>query len=103
MGAGIAQVAAQSGIPVVLVDLDAGLVQKALAGIRSQLERAVSKGKLQAAEAEAAAARIGGGSSAQDAARADFGVEGVTENEGVKKKVSQDRARPGPPPLAVRS
>jgi len=93
MGAGIAQVAAQSGIPVVLVDLDAGLVQKALAGIRSQLDRAVSKGKLQAAEAQAAAARIRGGSSAQDAAQADFAVEAVTENEAVKKKVFQDLAR----------
>jgi 3-hydroxybutyryl-CoA dehydrogenase len=93
MGAGIAQVAAQSGIPVVLVDLDAGLVQKALAGIRSQLDRAVSKGKLEAAEAQAAAARIRGGSSAQDAAQADFAVEAVTENEAVKKKVFQDLAR----------
>jgi 3-hydroxybutyryl-CoA dehydrogenase len=93
MGAGIAQVAAQSGIPVVLVDLDAGLVQKALAGIRSQLDRAVSKGKLEAAEAQAAAARIRGGSSAQDGAQADFAVEAVTENEAVKKKVFQDLAR----------
>jgi 3-hydroxybutyryl-CoA dehydrogenase len=93
MGAGIAQVAAQSGASVVLVDLDAGLVQKALAGIRSQLDRAVSKGKLEAADAQAAAARIRGGSSAQDAAQADFAVEAVTENEAVKKKVFQDLAR----------
>jgi 3-hydroxybutyryl-CoA dehydrogenase len=93
MGAGIAQVAAQSGVSVVLADLDAGLVQKALAGIRSQLDRAVSKGKLEAADAQAAAARIRGGSSAQDAAQAEFAVEAVTENEAVKKKVFQDLAR----------
>ena len=93
MGAGIAQVAAQSGIEVVLVDVNPELVQKGLAGIRAQLDRAVSKGKLKAGEAQAIAARIKGGSSAQEAAKADFAVEAVTENEAVKKKVFQDLAR----------
>jgi 3-hydroxybutyryl-CoA dehydrogenase len=93
MGAGIAQVAAQSGLSVVLVDVNPELVQKGLAGIRAQLDRAVSKGKLKAEEAQAALARLQGASAAQDASRAEFAVEAVTENESVKKKVFQDLAR----------
>jgi 3-hydroxybutyryl-CoA dehydrogenase len=93
MGAGIAQVAAQSGLSVVLLDVNPELVQKGLAGIRAQLDRAVSKGKLKAEEAQAALARLQGASAAQDASRAEFAVEAVTENESVKKKVFQDLAR----------
>src|SRR3954471_23701138 len=87
MGAGIAQVAAQSGLSVVLVDVGAELLQKGLAGIRAQLDRASSKGKIRADEAEAALVRLRGASSAQEASHAQFAVEAVTENEAVKKKV----------------
>src|SRR5437763_50589 len=93
MGAGIAQVAAQSGISVVLVDVNGELVEKGIAGIRAQLDRAVSKGKLKAEEAKGALSRVKGSSSAQEAAQAEFAVEAVTENEAVKKKVFQDLAR----------
>src|SRR4051794_3670160 len=93
MGAGIAQVAAQSGLSVVLVDVGADVLQKGLAGIRAQIDRAVSKGKIRADEAEAALGRLRGASSAQDARDADFAVEAVTENEAVKKKVFQDLAK----------
>ena len=93
MGAGIAQVAAQSGLSVVLLDVDPDLVQKGLAGIRAQLERAVSKGKLKAEESQATLARVKGASAAHDASHAEFAVEAVTENESVKKKVFQDLAR----------
>src|ERR1700674_5297595 len=93
MGAGIAQVGAQSGIPVVLVDVNAELVQKALAGIRGQLDRAVGKGKLRAEDAQAALGRLKGAASPQEASQADFAVEAVTENEAVKKKVFQELSR----------
>ena len=53
MGAGIAQVAAQSGIDVILIDVAPDLVQKGLAGIRGQLDKAVGKGKLKGEEAQA--------------------------------------------------
>jgi 3-hydroxybutyryl-CoA dehydrogenase len=86
MGAGIAQAAAQSGVEVVLIDVSADFVQKGLAGIRTQLEKAVAKGKLKAQDAQAAAARLRAGT-AEDARGAQFAVEAVTENEDVKKKV----------------
>src|SRR5205823_6523659 len=90
MGAGIAQVAAQSGLEVVLIDVDAKLVEKSLGGIKAQLDKAVSKGKLAADAAQAAAARIRSGASAEDAKDCDFAVEAVTEYEAVKKKVFHD-------------
>src|SRR5438067_8450973 len=93
MGAGIAQVAVQSGLSVVLLDVAADFVQKGLSGIRAQMDRAVGKGKMRAEDAETALGRLKGASSAQDARDADFAVEAVTENEAVKKKVFQDLAR----------
>jgi 3-hydroxybutyryl-CoA dehydrogenase len=93
MGAGIAQVAAQCGVDVFLIDLNADLVQKSLQGISAQLQKAVGKGKLTAEAAAQATARLKGTGSAADAAMADFAVEAVTENEGVKKKVFADLAR----------
>ena len=86
MGAGIAQVAAQSGIEVVLIDVNPDLVQKGIAGIRAQLDKAAGKGKLKPEEARAAVSRLKAGGPA-DAREAQFAVEAVTENEEVKKKV----------------
>ncbi len=93
MGAGIAQVAAQSGVEVVLIDVEPLLVQKGLDGIRAQLDKAVSKGKLEAGAAQAALARLRKGGSAQDAAGCDFAVEAATENEAVKKRIFADLAK----------
>ena len=95
MGAGIAQVAAQSGVDVILIDVNPDLVQKGLSGIRSQLEKAVGKGKLKGEEAQAAMARLKAGTT-EDARAAHFAVEAVTENEEVKKKVFAGLARAMP-------
>ena len=95
MGAGIAQVAAQSGLSVVLIDMSRDYVEKGLAGVRGQLDRAVGKGKLKAEEAQSALSRLKGGSYA-DARDAQFAVEAVTENEEVKRKVFAELAREMP-------
>jgi 3-hydroxybutyryl-CoA dehydrogenase len=92
MGAGIAQVAAQSGLSVVLIDVSRDFVEKGLAGIRTQLDKAVGKGKLKADDAQAALGRLRGGSYA-DARDAQLAVEAVTENESVKKKVFAELAQ----------
>jgi len=86
MGAGIAQVGAQSGLQVLLIDVSPELVQKGLAGIRAQLDKAVGKGKLRAEDAQATLGRLKAGT-LEDARSAQFAVEAVTENEDVKKKV----------------
>jgi 3-hydroxybutyryl-CoA dehydrogenase len=95
MGAGIAQVAAQSGIEVILIDVNPDFVQKGLAGIRAQLDKAVGKGKLKGEEAQAAIGRLKAGTT-EDARAAQFAVEAATENEEVKKKVFAGLARAMP-------
>lgn len=97
MGAGIAQVAAQAGMQVLLNDISAQAANGGLAGIGKILERNVAKGKLSAEEREAVLARIRPSTSLEDAAAADFIVEAATENLAVKTHIFQtlDRvARP---------
>jgi len=95
MGAGIAQVGAQSGLQVLLIDVSPELVQKGLSGIRGQLDKAVGKGKLRAEDAQATLGRLRAGT-LEDARSAQFSVEAVTENEEVKKKVFSALARAMP-------
>ncbi len=58
MGAGIAQVAAQAGHPVVLVDAQAGAADSALDGLRRTFRKLVDKGKVTEADARATLSRI---------------------------------------------
>ena len=58
MGSGIAQVAAQSGFDVVLVDVSAAALAKGLGTIAKSLERLVGKGKLTGDESVATLARL---------------------------------------------
>jgi 3-hydroxybutyryl-CoA dehydrogenase len=58
MGAGIAQVAAQRGHPVVLADAAAGSIAKAKEGHTKALAREVEKGRVTRADADAVLARI---------------------------------------------
>ncbi len=58
MGAGIAQVAAAAGHPVVLVDAVSGVVEKAVAGIIASLQRQEAKGRISSAQLEETVERI---------------------------------------------
>ena len=58
MGRGIAQVAAQAGIDTLLYDAGAGTAADARAAIAAQLERLAQRGRLTAAAAAAAVARL---------------------------------------------
>src|SRR2546422_3994014 len=97
MGAGIAQVAAQSGVNVFLIDLDQALVLNAVKGIGIQMQKAIAKGKMKTEDAAEVLARLRSTGSVGDAAHADFAIEAVTENELVKKKVFLDLAKALPP------
>ena len=57
MGSGIAPVAAQAGHDVYLRDIDMKFVEKGLAGIGKNLGRLADKGKIAAADKDAALAR----------------------------------------------
>jgi 3-hydroxybutyryl-CoA dehydrogenase len=89
MGGGIAQVAAQAGLDVVLIDVVPGAADSGKAKIAAQLEKQVAKGKLQAADRDALLARIHPTANIADAAGAQFAVEAIVENEAVKRDLFQ--------------
>lgn len=90
MGAGIAQVAASSGLQVLLRDLSPEVVEKALQKIGGALSKLVDKGKLSTDERAATLARIQGSTELADLGKADFVVEAVTENEELKKRILRE-------------
>ena len=97
MGNGIAQVFAQSGFDVTLIDAADGALERARATIDKSLGKLVEKGKLQADERTASLARIGTATTVEGLANADFIVEAIYEDTEAKKALfaSLDRiARP---------
>ncbi|MFC5475840.1 3-hydroxyacyl-CoA dehydrogenase PaaH [Paraherbaspirillum soli] len=90
MGAGIAQVAALAGHPVRLYDSRSQAATKALAEIRAALQRQVDKGRMRAADADAAGARIRAAASLDDLSDASLVMEAIVENLGSKRQLFAD-------------
>jgi len=91
MGAGIAQVSAQAGFEVFIRDMEDRFVENGLATIKSNLNRAVSKGKLEQVEADAVLSRITGTTDlAEAAAEADLVIEAIIEVMDIKRQVFQE-------------
>ncbi|MEV0600958.1 3-hydroxyacyl-CoA dehydrogenase family protein [Streptomyces sp. NPDC050315] len=89
MGSGIAQVSAQAGWDVILRDVTDGALARGKAGIEASYEKFVAKGKLDAAAAEQALARITTTTDLEAAADADIVVEAVFEKIEVKREIFQ--------------
>lgn len=87
MGAGIAQVAAQAGHPVLLYDAIDGAAQKGKDGIAKVMARLVEKGKLTQADADAVVARISVIGALADLGPAKLVVEAIVERLDVKQSV----------------
>ena len=87
MGSGIAQVAAQAGLRVILADASGDLAARALDRLGATLAKLVEKGKLPAAEREAVLARITPVASLDACAGADLAIEAIVENQAVKAEV----------------
>jgi 3-hydroxybutyryl-CoA dehydrogenase len=88
MGAGIAHVAAQLGeYQVLLADVDQARAAAGKAGIAKQLDKAVAKGKLDAAAKDAVLARITPVAGLAGLAPSDLVVEAATENIELKKQL----------------
>ena len=91
MGSGIALVAAQAGFNINMCDIEDRFVQKGLAEIRKILERAVSKGKMQASDAEAVMGRIKGTINLKEAtSEAQIVIEAIVEVMSVKRDVFKE-------------
>ncbi len=97
MGGGIAQVAAEAGMTVLLNDVNGELAQAGLSRIRGSLERSVSKGTMSGAEMAAILSRIVPSGDLRDAADADVVVEAIVERMEAKKAVFQSLVRICPP------
>ncbi len=87
MGSGIAEVAARSGLGVVVVEADAGAAERGLARIERSLATAVDRGKLGADERDASLARIEVTHDADALADRELVVEAVVEDEASKVAV----------------
>ncbi|KQX14002.1 MULTISPECIES: 3-hydroxyacyl-CoA dehydrogenase family protein [Streptomyces] len=87
MGSGIAQVSAQAGWDVVLRDVTDAALTRGTDGIKASYDRFVAKGKLSAADAEAALGRITATTELEAVADADIVVEAVFENLDVKHEI----------------
>ncbi|MEU8521730.1 3-hydroxyacyl-CoA dehydrogenase family protein [Streptomyces sp. NPDC048577] len=87
MGSGIAQVSAQAGWDVVLRDVTDAALTRGTDGIKASYDRFVAKGKLDAADAEAALGRITATTELEAVADADIVVEAVFEKLEVKHEI----------------
>jgi 3-hydroxybutyryl-CoA dehydrogenase len=79
MGAGIAQLAAQSGHAVRLFDMQPGAAARALERIASDLDAAVQRGRLSPAERDAARERLVAVERLEDLAGCGLAVEAIVE------------------------
>jgi 3-hydroxybutyryl-CoA dehydrogenase len=87
MGHGIAQVAAQAGHPVLMVERSPELVQRALEAVGKSLQRSVEKGAVSAADKAATLSRITGVTELEKLSAADFVVEAVNEDLELKRRI----------------
>lgn len=87
MGNGIAHVFAQYGCTVTLVDIKQEFVDRALATIKSNLERQAKKGGIAKDEVGAILARITSSVDLQSLNTSELVVEAATEDAGLKKKI----------------
>ncbi len=87
MGSGIAQVAAQAGFEVVLVDQAEAWLDRGLEAITGSLDKLVSKERLDNAERDAILVRIEGSTNIGHLANCDLVIEVVTESFATKAEV----------------
>jgi len=90
MGGGIAQVAAMSGLDVIMNDIKPEFVEKGLESITKILGRSVEKGKMSEEDKNVVLGRIKTSVSLQDMASANYVVEAATENEEIKYQIFKD-------------
>ena len=98
MGAGIAQVAAQAGMDVLLYDVKPELVERGLSNIKRALESRVEKGKMERSEMDTTLARITTTTDRDSTADADLVIEAAPEDLDLKREIFaalSGKLRPG--------
>lgn len=87
MGSGIAEVAAKSGFDVVVREVSTDFLEAGQGRIRKSLDRAVDKGKLDAADRDAAWDRMRFTTDLADLADRDLVIEAIVEDMGAKNEL----------------
>jgi 3-hydroxybutyryl-CoA dehydrogenase len=103
MGAGIVQVTAQAGYPVLFVEANDELVKRGLGRLRETLEGLVAKGKLEARTKDDVLARIAGTTKLEDLKGCDLVIEAMTENQALKNETFTKLDRIAPPHAVLAS
>ena len=90
MGSGIAQVAAASGLEVIMNDISNEFVDKGFGAIEKNLARMVKKEKISSEDKAVISSRIKGSTAISDMKEADFVVEAATEREELKLQLFKE-------------
>ena len=86
MGSGIAQVCAQAGRDVTVIEVSEELLRKGLDRLEAGLNKSVERGKLSAESRDQTLSRLHGSARLEDAAGADLVIEAIVENLDEKNK-----------------
>jgi 3-hydroxybutyryl-CoA dehydrogenase len=84
MGAGVAQVAAQSGVKVLLTDISEDYVVRGRETVARNLDRLIQRGRFKPEERDSILRRIDTTATLEDLRDTDFVIEAVVENEDAK-------------------
>ena len=87
MGSGIVEVVAKAGVEVVARDISAEAVEAGLGRVVASLDKAVDRGKLAAADRDAAAGRIEWTTELDDLAGCDLVIEAAVEQLDLKRSI----------------
>jgi 3-hydroxybutyryl-CoA dehydrogenase len=100
MGAGIAQVAADVGVSVVLLDSSRELAEAGRGRMEKSLAKLVEKGKMESAARDGILSRVSIGADYGALSNADFAVEAASERIEIKEKIFR-AADEALPPAAI--
>ncbi|HEX9163350.1 MAG TPA: 3-hydroxybutyryl-CoA dehydrogenase [Thermoanaerobaculia bacterium] len=103
MGNGIAHTAAAAGFDVTLVDVEQGILDRALSTIAANLQRGVDKGRMTAEEKQAVLGRIKSTTGDRAVAGADIVIEAIIENLAAKIQMFQKLDKITPPDCILAS
>jgi len=103
MGSGIAQVFAQAGLDVVLIDTEPGFVDRGMQTIVKYLGRSAEKKKITAKERDDSLARIRGTTNAHEAAGCGLVLEAIIEDRQLKQTLFRELDAMLPPEVVFAS
>ena len=90
MGSGIVENAAVKGLNVTVYDISQKQLDRSIGGITKNLEKSVAKGRMDAADKDAALSRIKCSTEISDCCDADAIIEAVSENRDIKLSIMKE-------------